>query len=240
MPSDRCPLWNSTARQIKRWLQEQGPGRPEQLLFPIRKGGHLTRTTVTERLQLATEKAARRYPELARHKISPHVIRHRNASASGRREYHRDLALARTRESGDHTHVHRGRFGDEGGCSNMCYYWLLAGGRTFEQASVRGDVGSGIALLPVPTGEIHGGQVGSEVCPQRVGVRSVATLNRPWSNFGGAGADRIPIRCTLGSHSLHSIVNCEMGVPFSAFVKSKRRFVVNSSGYRVLLLRSKT
>ena len=47
VPPDRCPLWNSTARQIKRWLQEQGPGRPEQLLFPNRKGGRLTRTTIT-------------------------------------------------------------------------------------------------------------------------------------------------------------------------------------------------
>jgi hypothetical protein len=65
-------------------------------------------------------------------------------------------------------------------------------------------------------------------------------VNRPCRNFGGAGADRIPIRCTLGSHPLHSIVNGEMGVPFSAFLKSKRRFVVNSSGYRFLLLRSKT
>ena len=36
-----------------------------------------------------------------------------NASAAGRCGYHRDLALARTRESGDHTHVYRGRFGDE-------------------------------------------------------------------------------------------------------------------------------
>jgi site-specific recombinase XerD len=35
--------------------------------------GRLTRITVTERLQLATEKAARKYPELARQKISPHV-----------------------------------------------------------------------------------------------------------------------------------------------------------------------
>ena len=47
-------------------LEEQGPGRPEQLLLPNRMGGRLSRTTVTERLQLATEKAARKYPELAR------------------------------------------------------------------------------------------------------------------------------------------------------------------------------
>jgi hypothetical protein len=53
----------------------------------------------------------------------------------------------------------------------------------------------------------------------------------PSRYFGGAGVDRIPIRRTLGSHPLHSIVNGEMGVPFlSAFLKSKRRFVVNSSG----------
>jgi len=49
-----------------RCLEEQGPVRPEQQLLPNRVGGRLSRTTVTERLQLATEKAARKYPELAR------------------------------------------------------------------------------------------------------------------------------------------------------------------------------
>lgn len=72
----QVPLWNSTARQIKRWLEEQRPTGSEQPLFPNRMGGRLTRTSVTERLHLAAEKAARKYPELSRRRISPHVVRH--------------------------------------------------------------------------------------------------------------------------------------------------------------------
>jgi integrase/recombinase XerD len=72
----QVPLWDDTARQIKRWLQERGASGSEQPLFPNRTGGRLTRTSVAERLQLASEKAARKYPELSRRRISPHVFRH--------------------------------------------------------------------------------------------------------------------------------------------------------------------
>jgi len=72
----QVPLWDDTARQIKRWLRERGSSGPEQLLFPNRMGGRLTRTSVAERLQLANERAARKYPELSRRRISPHVFRH--------------------------------------------------------------------------------------------------------------------------------------------------------------------
>jgi integrase/recombinase XerD len=72
----QVPLWNDTARQIKRWLRERRSSGPEQLLFPNRMGSRLTRTSVAERLQLANERAARKYPELSRHRISPHVFRH--------------------------------------------------------------------------------------------------------------------------------------------------------------------
>ena len=70
------PLWMSTAKQIKRWLQEQRPSGSEQPLFPNRMGCRLTRTSVAERLQLASEKAEKKYPELTRRRISPHVFRH--------------------------------------------------------------------------------------------------------------------------------------------------------------------
>jgi integrase/recombinase XerD len=70
------PLWPPTARQIKRWLQKEKPRGPEQPLFPNRKGGSLTRTSVAERLQLATQKAAARYPEFTQRRISPHLFRH--------------------------------------------------------------------------------------------------------------------------------------------------------------------
>jgi integrase/recombinase XerD len=72
----QVPLWNSTARQIRRWLEEPGTNGSEQPLFPNRMGGRLTRTSVTERLQLAAEKAAKKYPELTRRRISPHLFRH--------------------------------------------------------------------------------------------------------------------------------------------------------------------
>ncbi len=76
---ERClPLWRSTAAQIRRWLKHC-PGAPEQPLFPNRAGGELTRTSVTERLKLAVHLAARRFPELAKQHVSPHVIRHSTA-----------------------------------------------------------------------------------------------------------------------------------------------------------------
>lgn len=70
------PLWMSTAKQIKRWLKQEKPRGAEQPLFPNRKNGWLTRTSVAERLQLAVQKAATKYPELNRRKISPHLFRH--------------------------------------------------------------------------------------------------------------------------------------------------------------------
>jgi site-specific recombinase XerD len=72
----QVPLWPSTARQIKRWLQGEKRSGPEQSLFPNRMGGVLTRTSVAERLELAAQKAARKYPELTQRRITPHVVRH--------------------------------------------------------------------------------------------------------------------------------------------------------------------
>jgi integrase/recombinase XerD len=70
------PLWRSTARQIKCWMKQGKSHGPEQPLFPNRKGGSLTRASVAERLQLAAKKAAAKYPEFTRRRISPHVFRH--------------------------------------------------------------------------------------------------------------------------------------------------------------------
>jgi site-specific recombinase XerD len=72
----QVPLWASTAREIKRWLQNEKPGGPEQPLFPNREGSPLTRTSVAERLQLAAQKAAKIYPELSHRRIAPHMVRH--------------------------------------------------------------------------------------------------------------------------------------------------------------------
>ncbi len=76
---ERCvPLWRNTAKQLRRWLAHE-PRAPEQPLFPNRMGGVMTRTSVSERLHLAVQIAARRYPELAKRRVSPHVIRHSTA-----------------------------------------------------------------------------------------------------------------------------------------------------------------
>jgi site-specific recombinase XerD len=69
------PLWSDTARELKRWLR-QYPRAPEQPLFPSRCGGPLTRIGLTERLKLAVQGAAQRFPELAKRRVFPHLVRH--------------------------------------------------------------------------------------------------------------------------------------------------------------------
>jgi site-specific recombinase XerD len=72
------PLWRGTAAALRRWLREY-PRAPEQPLFPNRSGGSLTRVGVSERLKLAARSAAQQYSELAKRRISPHIIRHSTA-----------------------------------------------------------------------------------------------------------------------------------------------------------------
>lgn len=72
------PLWGSTVAALRRWLREY-PRASERPLFPNRSGGPLTRVGVSERLKLAARTAAKRYSELAKRRISPHIIRHSTA-----------------------------------------------------------------------------------------------------------------------------------------------------------------
>jgi integrase/recombinase XerD len=69
------PLWLATAAQIRQWLRAH-PRAPEDPMFPSRSGTMLTRTSVTERLQLATNLAANTHPELTKRRVSPHIFRH--------------------------------------------------------------------------------------------------------------------------------------------------------------------
>lgn len=69
------PLWPNTTRELRRWLK-QYPRASDGPLFPGRSGDPLTRVGFTERLKLAVEGASRTFPELARRRISPHVVRH--------------------------------------------------------------------------------------------------------------------------------------------------------------------
>lgn len=72
----QVPLWSSTAKQIERWLSQERSRGAEQPLFPNRKNGWLTRTSVAERLRLAAQKVVTKHPELSRLSISPHLFRH--------------------------------------------------------------------------------------------------------------------------------------------------------------------
>jgi integrase/recombinase XerD len=69
------PLWTSTASQLRQWLREQ-PHAVTSPLFPNRLGSKLSRTNVTERLQLAVHAATAVHPGLAKRKVTPHIFRH--------------------------------------------------------------------------------------------------------------------------------------------------------------------
>ena len=69
------PIWKSTASQLKRWLVFSGITN-DQALFPNRKGAALTRTGITDRLMLATRKAATQCLSLNDRRVTPHIVRH--------------------------------------------------------------------------------------------------------------------------------------------------------------------
>ena len=71
------PLWRTTASCLRQWLRAY-PRPADQPLFPNRAAGPMTRTGVTDRLQLAVAAAARRCPTLKR-RISPRTMRHSTA-----------------------------------------------------------------------------------------------------------------------------------------------------------------
>ena len=73
------PLWRSTVRQIRAWLKlnpQLGQASP---LLPNRIGTAMTRNNVTQRLALAVKAATKIQPQLAKRRISPHIVRHATA-----------------------------------------------------------------------------------------------------------------------------------------------------------------
>jgi integrase/recombinase XerD len=73
------PLWRSTLKQIRAWLKlnlQLGPTSP---LLPNRGGKAMTRNNVTQRLALAVKAATATQPQLAKRRISPHIVRHTTA-----------------------------------------------------------------------------------------------------------------------------------------------------------------
>ena len=73
------PLWQSTAQAVREWLQLNPQLRADAPLLPTRDGRTMTRANVAQRLALAVDAAAARYPELKTIRISPHVVRHSTA-----------------------------------------------------------------------------------------------------------------------------------------------------------------
>lgn len=69
------PLWPQTRARLRQWLREI-PSEPHAPLFPNRSGRSMSRVSVAERLALAVDGASRQYPQLARQRVSPHVLRH--------------------------------------------------------------------------------------------------------------------------------------------------------------------
>ena len=73
------PLWKSTVREIRGWLQQNPLLVSDSALLPNRYGHAMTRFNVTQRLKIAVDKASKTYKELSNKKISPHTIRHTTA-----------------------------------------------------------------------------------------------------------------------------------------------------------------
>lgn len=71
----QVPLWPETAKQLKAWLR-QYPRDAQQPLFPNRSGTPFTRVGLTARLKLAAQRAAKKCPQLAHRRMSPHLFRH--------------------------------------------------------------------------------------------------------------------------------------------------------------------
>jgi site-specific recombinase XerD len=73
------PLWRSTVKAIRAWLKVNPQFDAASPLLPGRDGHAMTRANVALRLALAVQAAARRHPDLAMRRISPHTIRHTTA-----------------------------------------------------------------------------------------------------------------------------------------------------------------
>ena len=73
------PLWRSTVKHLRAWLRRNPDLKPASALLPNRAGQAMTRGNVTQRLALAVKAAAATQPQLARRRISPHLIRHTTA-----------------------------------------------------------------------------------------------------------------------------------------------------------------
>ena len=70
------PLWKSTVVEIRAWLRLNPVLRGEATLLPNRDGQAMSRSNVTQRLNLAVTRAKAEQPSLANKCVSPHTLRH--------------------------------------------------------------------------------------------------------------------------------------------------------------------
>lgn len=73
------PLWHSTVKTVRVWLQLNSQFAAASPLLPSRDGNAMTRSNVTKRLMLAVRTASEHYPRLTQQRVSPHTIRHTTA-----------------------------------------------------------------------------------------------------------------------------------------------------------------
>jgi site-specific recombinase XerD len=73
------PLWKTTASAVRDWLHQNPHLQADSPLLPRRDDKPMTRANVAQRLKLAVQIASRKYPDLARMSVSPHVVRHATA-----------------------------------------------------------------------------------------------------------------------------------------------------------------
>jgi site-specific recombinase XerD len=73
------PLWKTTARAMRDWLQMNPQLQAESPLLPRRDSKSMTRANVAQRLKLAVQVAAQKYPNLTIMSVSPHKVRHATA-----------------------------------------------------------------------------------------------------------------------------------------------------------------
>jgi site-specific recombinase XerD len=73
------PLWRPTASLIRSWRRHNGDPTGDSILFPNRGGGRMTRSNVTQRLNLAVAAAGIKNPGILERPITPHIVRHTTA-----------------------------------------------------------------------------------------------------------------------------------------------------------------
>ncbi|MBB5463870.1 tyrosine-type recombinase/integrase, partial [Paraburkholderia sp. Cpub6] len=73
------PLWDATVAEIRSWLRSNPALRGEAALLPNRDGQAMSRSNVSQRLDLAVSRASVEQPSLLKKRVSPHILRHTTA-----------------------------------------------------------------------------------------------------------------------------------------------------------------